>query len=145
MAEILFLRPDLIDQVDQHQYSALTHAADAGHLYVVEELLKLKPMLNLASHSSRSPLSYAAKAGHKTILELLVQHGAKVDQEDRDGRSPLLWAIGAGQLDVASFLMSRDATLINHQDKSGKDARTYAAMSKSQAMVDLLNRAWTHP
>jgi hypothetical protein len=62
-----------VDCVD----TALTGAADAGHVSVVQLLIDRGANLNLPNSQGRTPLSCARSRGHKEVEEALLKAGAK--------------------------------------------------------------------
>lgn len=67
---------------------ALHHAADKGHLRVVEYLLDQGAEVNACDNDGISVLQAAVIAGHLDICQLLLQEGANPDLPDSDGDSP---------------------------------------------------------
>lgn len=82
-----------INQMDLNQMTALHHAAHAGDLGVMEQLVRAGAQVNLAGEDAagypgETPIQVAAGEGNADAVRLLVQLGAKVaGAEDGNGRT----------------------------------------------------------
>lgn len=69
--------------------AALHSAASAGHLHVVEELLKAGAAVDLRDTMEQTPLMLSAVHGHELVVAALLSAGADINAKDKDGRSAL--------------------------------------------------------
>ena len=70
---------------------ALCYAAGAGHLNVVEQLLRAAPTLldsSTAEHDE-TPLIGAAEKGHLEVVRFLLAHGADKTLKKKDGKTAM--------------------------------------------------------
>ncbi len=89
--------------------TALTLAAEQGHVVVVELLLGHGADVTVRDDAGATPLHRAARQGHLETVELLLAHGAHLDAGDREGRTPLYEAARHYQSHVVEFLVARGA------------------------------------
>ena len=92
-----------IDDNIENGQTALSLAAGAGHVSVVEYLLQRKANLNHVTHSGISALSAAALNGHLSVCELLVKRGASLRTSARSG--PVRCAALNDHATVCRFLL----------------------------------------
>lgn len=62
--------------------TALTIAADKGHVRFVELLLSRNAMVEVKNKKGNSPLWLAANGGHLAVVELLYNLDADIDSQD---------------------------------------------------------------
>ncbi|KAL7939062.1 hypothetical protein V8C35DRAFT_276271 [Trichoderma chlorosporum] len=95
--------PPAVNQKDRHNATALSLAADNGHLDIVQLLLA-----NGADDKDGEALSSAADNGHLDIVQLLLANGA-----DDKSSMALGWALrraaGSGHLDILQLLLANGA------------------------------------
>uniref|UniRef100_A0A7S0ITV3 Uncharacterized protein n=1 Tax=Calcidiscus leptoporus TaxID=127549 RepID=A0A7S0ITV3_9EUKA len=94
---------------DQFGFTALHHAAQAGHVLCIEFLLSLNISLRLPraqieaeTNAEERPLHLAAAGGHEDAVRCLLEHGAHPVKSNYIGQTPLHLAVAAG--DAPSFL-----------------------------------------
>ncbi len=118
------------------QETALSVAAQNGHVQIVSALLAHDACLDPTDKAGMTPLMRAAMAGHKDVLQLLLDQGAKVNVPG--GRqTPLMFAVMGGNLSVARILLERGAT-VNATEAHGITALMRAVESGDSAMAQLL-------
>eukprot|EP00698_Gefionella_okellyi_P000087 TRINITY_DN10074_c0_g1_i3.p1 TRINITY_DN10074_c0_g1~~TRINITY_DN10074_c0_g1_i3.p1 ORF type:complete len:338 (+),score=67.06 TRINITY_DN10074_c0_g1_i3:104-1117(+) len=88
-----------VNTVDKFQIPAIYHAAEHGHVYIVQRLLAVNAdITRLVPYPNRATkwtiLHFAALANNKELIELLVQAKANVNQPDEFGTTPLIVAAG---------------------------------------------------
>jgi len=81
---------------DQFGFTALHHAAQAGHTEAVSFLLGLNTTMSLPrapleaeTNAEERPLHLAAGGGHAATVRRLLEHGAHPDKSNYQGRTPL--------------------------------------------------------
>ena len=88
--EILRLRPDLVNEVDADQTTALHLASIAGNTSIVNSLLDAKADCSIGDKFQAQPLFRAAGCGHAEVVELLLRKGnADPNAKDCFGRVAL--------------------------------------------------------
>ncbi len=78
-----------VNKADQRGWTALTLAANEGHVEIVRALLAT-PGIDVNAKMSRSgmtALMRAATKGHLDIVEILLNRGANVNEVDNEGRT----------------------------------------------------------
>ncbi len=81
-------RGDDIDERRLIGWTALHHAALAGHLEVVRTLIDAGANVNYRTVDTyRTPLHHAALNGHTEIVQLLLDAGAKTGERDKEERT----------------------------------------------------------
>ena len=98
-------------------WTPLHHAANNGHLSVVEYLVNQKADINAKNKYEETPLHYAAEKGHLRVVEYLVNQKADINAKNKQGKTPLGVASEIGKyeseekkkmkLNVVEFLMSK--------------------------------------
>ncbi|MBF0176911.1 MAG: ankyrin repeat domain-containing protein [Magnetococcales bacterium] len=74
----ILLEPNQAHQQDFLGHTALIHAAEAGRVDLVEELIQRGAEINLRDQWGRTALSAALHNDHREIVTLLLKHGADV-------------------------------------------------------------------
>ena len=105
-----------VDSRDGAGWTALMHAASAGHDAVVRLLLDAGASVHLANEAQRTALHLAARNGRTETVRLLLEGGADFAARDGDGRTPLFLAIERGRAEVIELL--HGAALINSSRRS---------------------------
>jgi uncharacterized protein len=120
--------------------TALRHAAYAGDLAVVRNLLLEAVDPNVADKYGRTALSFAAGMGHLEIVEALIDGGAWVDpHEDYDTYvTPLMEAASHGHLEVVKKLITAGANPSFHSGVSQRTAESYARTEGHVAVAEYL-------
>ncbi|XP_056016410.1 uncharacterized protein LOC130046632 [Ostrea edulis] len=108
---------DGIDQISEYTpwpiHTPLGAACDAGHVCVVEELVKAGADVNLESSwtCGDTPLIAACNRGHVSVVEKLVNAGADVNIQNEWGFAPLITACYEGHVSVVEMLVKAGADL----------------------------------
>jgi ankyrin repeat protein len=79
-------------------------AAAAGHVKIVELLLKYKADPNIREQGGYTPLHAAAQNGDKAMIRSLLYGGADLTLQSDDGKRPLDLALEAGHSEAAKLL-----------------------------------------
>ena len=82
----------------------LQSAAAAGHVNIVEMLLKHRADPNIQEQGGYTPLHAAAQNGDLKMVRALLYGGADLTLESDDGRTPLDLALEAGHSEAAKLL-----------------------------------------
>jgi ankyrin repeat protein len=135
-AEILLNQnPDLARATTQNGMTALHYAAMAGHVDVVDVLLRYHPDVNALDHRGGTALTEACHGGPwkidpaEEIIQRLLDHGAQID---------VIQAAAMGRTDLIASILDRDGELIDSPDDLGKTALFHAAHNNRLAAVKLL-------
>ncbi|MFN6070159.1 MAG: ankyrin repeat domain-containing protein, partial [Pseudanabaena sp.] len=114
--------------------SPLWCAAEAGHLVVVERLLKAGAKVNCDQQSALNP---AVSGGHLDVVRALIKAGANVDQDLGGGFTLLMLAASMGYLGIVQVLMEAGAD-VKKQDIRGWTALDYAEQNNHKQVVGIL-------
>ncbi|KFY84138.1 hypothetical protein V500_09577 [Pseudogymnoascus sp. VKM F-4518 (FW-2643)] len=89
---------------DKTGRTALSWAAEKGHVSIVELLLEKGADVESKDNDGQTPLSFAAAKGHVAIVELLLEKGADVESKDNDDQTPLSFAAAKGNGAIVELL-----------------------------------------
>uniref|UniRef100_A0A182STW8 ANK_REP_REGION domain-containing protein n=1 Tax=Anopheles maculatus TaxID=74869 RepID=A0A182STW8_9DIPT len=87
--------------------TALTIAADKGHLKFVELLLSRGALVEVKNKKGNSPLWLAANGGHLGVVELLCSSGGDIDSQDNRKVSCLMAAFRKGHTKVVKWMVGQ--------------------------------------
>ncbi|KAM0247349.1 hypothetical protein ACHAQJ_009883 [Trichoderma viride] len=89
----------------------------------------LSPPLRRASTHSSNRIKHRCTGQSilYSVKELLNRKGCKADQMDNFMATPFFWAVGGGHLAIISTLGKNPTVNVNHQDKDGRTAISWAA------------------
>lgn len=106
---------------DDAGQTALSVAAEAGHVSVVEALIHGDPNLplNHADKLGHTPLFYAASNGHIEVLHMLLTEGAAPGEVDQNRCTALLYAAAGGHSGCVALLATTLGADVNHCDQGG--------------------------
>ena len=86
--------------------TALTIAADKGHVRFVELLLCRGAAVEVKNKKGNSPLWLAANSGHLSVVELLYNLNADIDSQDNRKVSCLMAAFRRGHIKVVRWMVN---------------------------------------
>lgn len=86
--------------------TALTIAADKGHVRFVELLLYRGAAVEVKNKKGNSPLWLAANGGHLSVVELLYNRNANIDSQDNRKVSCLMAAFRKGHTKVVKWMVN---------------------------------------
>lgn len=86
--------------------TALTIAADKGHLKFVDLLLARGAAVEVKNKKGNSPLWLAANGGHLAVVKVLKNHNADIDSQDNRRVSCLMAAFRKGHTIVVEFMVN---------------------------------------
>ncbi|KAJ6406660.1 hypothetical protein OIU84_010217 [Salix udensis] len=140
-AEVAEIRSAVVNEVNELGDTALSTAAERGHLEVVKELLKYTTK-DAISHKNRSgldPLHLAASNGHQAIVQLLLEHDPTMGKTvGQSNATPLISAATKGHSAVVHELLSTDPSLLEMTKSNGKNALHLAARQGHVEVVKAL-------
>ncbi len=119
--------------------TALSHAADLGHIEIVEFLLANHTDVNIANGQRLTPVHLAARSGHHDVLSLLLAAKGNVTNITKDGRTPLHLAVAYGRLKVVTLLCNAGAYR-NALDANGNTAAEVAKSMKWRGVAKYLRQ-----
>lgn len=110
-------------------------------LEVYQFLVDLGIEANIVTKDGQTPLhNLANRTKDLAIYDFFIKKGVSVDQADKSGNTLLLNAIRRGNEEVALHFISKIAD-INHQNKDGYSALTYAIRGNKPAIIKALKKA----
>ena len=85
----------------------LVGAVDAGHISIVDYLVKHGAEFNQVTDNPLSPtvLHLAVRSGRFEIAKVLLDAGADLNARSSSGYTPLMWAIEGGHPEIVSYLL----------------------------------------
>ena len=106
----------VVDSTDEAGWTALMHAANAGHDAVVRLLLDVGASVDLKNDAQNTALHLAAQHGRTETARLLLKAGADFVARDADGRTPLFLTIEGRHAEIIKLLHT--AALVNSSQQS---------------------------
>lgn len=125
------------ERVSYKGYTALTGAAQRGHLEVVQILLEQGADFNALDKHGLAALTHAAFFGHTEIVQILLDRGADVNAMDDKGLSALSWAASRGHTEITKMLVDRGADP-NSKCSGGSTVLYCAVLGGKTEMVKIL-------
>ncbi|MBI2792521.1 MAG: ankyrin repeat domain-containing protein [Gammaproteobacteria bacterium] len=98
-----------IDACDNQGMTALSLAAQYGHVNIVALLLEYYPSVNAKDSKGRTPLMWAIENGHEEVVRLLLENNADVEIHDPQRNTPLHLAIEKNSLNIIELLLKHKA------------------------------------
>ncbi|XP_050430101.1 ankyrin repeat domain-containing protein 17 isoform X3 [Adelges cooleyi] len=96
--------------------TALTIAADKGHVRFVELLLEKNAYVEVKNKKGNSPLWLAANGGHLGVIELLYKVGANIDSQDNRKVTCLMAAFRKGHVKVVKWMVNHVSQFPSDQE-----------------------------
>lgn len=128
------------DFKDSDSRTALSHAAEAGSVDTVNELIGWGAFSNSEDVNHRTPLMYAAHRGRSSVVEILLRDPrVSPDVQDKDRRTPLWWAAEGGSEGAVRMLLATGRVDTEaHKGLPGGTPLLQAASLGHEAVVKLL-------
>lgn len=125
-----------VDSQDEHGWTALMYAAQAGSQQQVALLLNAGALPNIGGKLGRTPLELATKlpAG---ITHQLIRAGADVNIRNAGGIPVIMTAAGEGRKDLVEMLMAAGARL-DFKDYQGNTIIEWSKRSGNTALTEFL-------
>jgi ankyrin repeat domain-containing protein 17 len=98
---LLAMSAQVEDRGQKNDCTPLMEAASAGHIEIIELLIRHGADVNAQSSTGNTPLMYACAGGHVEAVKALLNHGANVEDHNENGHTPLMEAASAGHVAVA--------------------------------------------
>jgi len=142
----LFLEKDALEVDQKHEVSALSIAAQEGHVDVVRTLLAGGAKTERGDAAGKTPLHWAACEGYASVVKELIKFKAQVDSVDYEGQTPLHAAAAAekekflSSVEVAEVLIAGGANL-NAVDSMGKRPVDIAKEKGNLKLLESFNKA----
>ena len=128
-----------VNSPDPEGYTALHHAARAGHDEICQLLLAAKGIeINARSKDQCKPLSLAARNGHERVVKVLLEKGADVEAKGPPEYTPLFFAAWKGHGVVVKVLLEKGADIDAKNGLCGLTALSSAAENGHEEVVKLL-------
>ena len=112
-------------------------AVSAGHLQIVEFLLKQEADIESTNSKGRKPLHLAAEKGQLKMVGFLLKKRANIESEDLRGCRPLHLAVREGQLEIFKLLVLKGAN-VNSKNWRGQTPLQLASKKGCLDMVKIL-------
>lgn len=112
--------PTFLEIRNRKGRTALSEAAERGHLEVVDALIKRGADVGSRDTAGQTPLHLAVKNNVETVVESLIAGGADIEAEDDDGRKPLDVGLSHHSVDAVRLLLkagTRRAHSGTHHDR----------------------------
>ncbi|XP_063705994.1 ankyrin repeat and KH domain-containing protein mask-like isoform X2 [Culicoides brevitarsis] len=135
---LLAMSAQVEDRGQKNDCTPLMEAASAGHIDIIELLLKHGADVNAQSSTGNTPLMYACAGGHVDAVKLLLAAGANVEDHNENGHTPLMEAASAGHVSVAKILLEHGAGINTHSNEFKESALTLACYKGHLDMVRFL-------
>ena len=114
----------LVNRVDNNNYTSLHYAAENGHEDVVELLAKWGAEMDKALSIKKkrlTPLMLAARAGHIKTTHTLVDYDCKIETKDVLGRTALMHAALNGHYPIVAYLLNKVKNVLLGQSQMCTD------------------------
>lgn len=98
---LLAMSAQVEDRGQKNDCTPLMEAASAGHVEIIELLIRHGADVNAQSSTGNTPLMYACAGGHVEAVKVLLAHGANVEDHNENGHTPLMESASAGHVEVA--------------------------------------------
>ncbi|PIG82070.1 hypothetical protein AARAC_000247 [Aspergillus arachidicola] len=148
MVKLLLKRGAAVDIDESSGQSALSRAAQRGHLETCKILLDEGANIDTRDDgtnaqaqdkSDRTALFMAAERGHKAVVKLLLGEGANTEARDKWDRTPIFLAAEHGHETIVKLLLDAGAK-VNAKDHWKRTPRYWATVGSIQPLSSWSNR-----
>ncbi|KAF8379198.1 hypothetical protein HHK36_028627 [Tetracentron sinense] len=143
--EMLRLKPDFAEQLNQDGFSPMHMASANGHLEIVRELLKVDfNLCRLKGIDGRTPLHYAAIKGKIDVIrEFLSACADSIQDATARGETALHLAVKKNQFGALRIMVEwikelNKVDLLNMKDEQGNTVLHLAIARKHRQVIELL-------
>jgi ankyrin repeat protein len=144
LSQILERNPDLLNQRDENNQSALFHAIFGGNYQCVAFLLSKGIDILSTDYRGWTALHEATFNGTPEMIKLLLSHGALVNAKSNDGVTSLHIATQDGWPEVVEILLENNADP-SMTDNQGNNAYDRARNVHNEKQIrELLNKYQAH-
>lgn len=125
-------------KVQQHEWTPLHTAADAGNVAAIERIAKFQPaLIDAPEVGDHTPLHVAVASGQRDAVTCLLQNGANLEAHDVCGWTPLHMAVGNNRKEIIELLLTRGAD-VNAKDCHGQTPLALALKRNHEDMAVVL-------
>lgn len=117
----LLKRKDLVmNNASKGGYTPIYKACDAGHVEIVDELIKYAVDVNQCGKEGFSPLAIAVYRGNLEVVEALLKHpDLQINQKIDKGLTAFHIACRSGEVEIAKRLYATGKVNLNQVDSAG--------------------------
>jgi ankyrin repeat protein len=131
--------PTFLEIRNREGRTALSEAAERGHVEVVDALIRRGADINSRDNTGKSPLHLAVQNDLETVVESLISCGADIEAEDNDEKVPLDVGVEHKSAAAVRLLLRAGASgarlgkqLHPYFDNSGSSEEGFAATTPRQ-------------
>ncbi|KAL5724050.1 hypothetical protein ACHQM5_007360 [Ranunculus cassubicifolius] len=144
--EVIRLKPEFIEQLNQDGFSPLHIASANGYVEIVREILSTNHSggLMITSREKKTALHYAAMKGRINVIQELLSNCAEtVEAVTIQGETAIHLAVKNDQFEAFEFMFQKlkglgKEDVINRKDERGNTVLHLATYTKQRAVVELL-------
>lgn len=120
----------LEQRTDGSRSTVLHLASRFGHVKLVMEILKLRPMVAAENNKLETPLHEACSRGHTEVLKLLLEHNPwAACKLNADNQSAFFMACSHGHVDLVKLLLNQ-SWLVGLEDEGFDPTCLHVAASR---------------
>ncbi|KAB2629791.1 ankyrin repeat-containing protein [Pyrus ussuriensis x Pyrus communis] len=139
--EIVRLKPDYVEEMNQDGFSPMHIASANGYLEIVREMLRVdndRRLCRLQGRDEWTPLHYAASRGRVDVIrEIVMACPESVEDVTVQGETVIHLAVKCSQFKAINYLVEfvaerNKVNILNMKDKHGGDSVLHLATRKKQ-------------
>jgi ankyrin repeat protein len=134
------LKQESPNQTANNGQPLLIVAVRAGHIPVVETLLKGGAIPDAVDPEGYTALMRAAEKGDVEIVDILLRRNATTRGQNRQGQTALMISSGRGYAEIVRLLLDKKADP-NLRDFTGRTALAYAKQNNRGSIEVMLRKA----
>ncbi|KAK4337261.1 hypothetical protein RND71_043259 [Anisodus tanguticus] len=124
---------------DKNGDTSLIHASKAGHLQIVEALIKAHAAVDHQGDERKTALYCAVEKNHIEVIKALLKANPNLELSTKDGDTCLMKAVRNRKLPIVKLLIDKKAK-ISASDKYGDTALHIASRAQSKAILEFILR-----